>query len=377
MIPNSPGPLGETPVLLVIDPQSDFLNPDGAVYCPSSSVSDTETVVENIQTLVSSARNADIPIVWTKESHRHDMADYGAELLSAEVEQTVAGTHGEQFITALDVSEGELPPAYDRSIRPIQNSNILIEIQCQILDVTKHINLHSPSKWTSMVDLNNASLIGASPALLVIDPQNDFLHSDGDLYCSATSNDQPVAEVVSKINRLVETARNVDIPVIWSKESHRHDGTDRGTELLWENATHTGINSWGEEFYDNLAVDEDSMRPGEYIVTKRRYNLFHGTDLEHLLKTFETDTVILTGVTTSVCVHYTAQGALERDYVFRTIKECTAEETAELHESGLRCQNNIQPGGVQPFARILDEMESYSGNPVVNKLKSDGKITNR
>jgi nicotinamidase-related amidase len=180
--------------------------------------------------------------------------------------------------------------------------------------------------------------------------------------------------VIFKINRLVETARDVDIPVIWSKESHRHDGTDRGTELLWENATHTESDTWGENFHNQLAVNEESMNSGEYIVKKRRYNLFYGTDLMHLLNMFDTDTVILTGVTTSVCVQYTAQGALERDYVFRTVRECTAEKTIELHKAGLKCQDNIQSGGVQSFDQIIDKMEMYPGNDVVSNLKSDGKI---
>jgi nicotinamidase-related amidase len=78
MIPTDPGTIGETPALLIIDPQHDFLDPDGAVYCPSSSVSDTEQVINNINTLVSAARDAELPVIWTKEIHRPDHADYGA-----------------------------------------------------------------------------------------------------------------------------------------------------------------------------------------------------------------------------------------------------------------------------------------------------------
>ena len=222
--------------------------------------------------------------------------------------------------------------------------------------------------------LNQESLIGTSPVLLVIDAQNDFLHPDGDVYCSACSGDQSITEVISKINELVKIARDVDMPIIWSKESHRRDGTDRGTELLRETTTHTERDTWGESFHNQLAIKKNSINPAEYIIHKRRYNLFHGTDLRHLLNTFGVDTIILTGVTTSVCVHYTAQGAVEQDYVFRTVEECTAETTSELHDAGLKCQSNIQSGGVQPFNLIKDEMDAYSGNDAVSKLKSDGEI---
>lgn len=220
-----------------------------------------------------------------------------------------------------------------------------------------------------MNPFDSNQLIGDRPALLIIDPQRDFLHPDGDLYCSVTSDGSDPSVIIERINEVVELARDNDIPIIWSKERHRTDGSDRGTESLWESATHTTCGTWGEEFVNDLNVETDALGPAEYVVKKRRYNLFHGTDLNHLLRTFDIDTVLLTGVTTSVCVHYTAQGALERDYVFRTIKDCTADETEELHEAGLRCQNHLQPGGIQTLSNIHTELAEYEGNPVVEQIK--------
>jgi nicotinamidase-related amidase len=223
MLPSDPGPIGTTPALLVIDPQRDFLSPDGAVYCPSSSVGDTTQVVENVRDLVEAARAADVPIVWTKESHRPDYADYGAELLSVEQDHTIAGTDGEQFVETLGVREGELPPA-------------------------------------------------------------------------------------------------------------------------------------------------------EYLVRKRRYNCFHNTDLAHLLSTFGVDTLVLAGVTTNVCVHYTAQGAHERDYVFRVVEECTAGTSQALHDAALEMLDYLQPGGVQSLAAVTDAFEGYDGNEVVSRVKETGSV---
>ena len=222
-----------------------------------------------------------------------------------------------------------------------------------------------------MAPFSSDRLIGDQPALLVIDPQRDFLHPDGDIFCGVTSDGSDSSAVIERINDVVALARDQDVPIIWSKERHRADGSDRGTELMWEDATHTTCGTWGEDLVDDLAVDTDALGPAEYVVEKRRYNLFHGTDLDHLLRHFDIDTVILTGVTTSVCVHYTAQGALERDYVFRTVEDCTADETEELHEAGLRCQDHLQPGGVQPLAAITAELAEYEGNPVVEQLKTE------
>ena len=224
MLPPDPGPIGETPALLVIGPQRDFLSPDGAVYCPSSSVTSTERVVENIRTLVAAARAADVPVIWTKESHRPDYADYGAELLSIEQDHTIAGTDGEKFLETLDVAESELPPA-------------------------------------------------------------------------------------------------------------------------------------------------------EYLVRKRRYNCFHNTDLAHLLSTFDVDTLLIAGVTTNVCVHYTAQGAHERDFVFRVVEECTAGTSQQLHDAALEMTGYLQPGGVQPLGAVEAELAEYGGNEIVSRVKSTGSVT--
>lgn len=227
----------------------------------------------------------------------------------------------------------------------------------------------------NMNPFSSDHLIGERPALLVIDPQRDFLHPDGDLFCGVTSDGSDSSVVIERINDVVTLARERDVPIIWSKERHRADGSDRGSELLWEDPTHTTCGTWGEDFVDELDVETDALDPAEYVVEKRRYNLFHGTDLDHLLSHFAIDTVILTGVTTSVCVHYTAQGALERDYVFRTIEDCTADETAELHEAGLRCQDHLQPGGVQSLETISAELAEYEGNPVVEQRKAEAVPT--
>ena len=222
---------------------------------------------------------------------------------------------------------------------------------------------------------NTDRFIGENPALLVIDPQRDFVHPDGEIYCGHASEGVDPDGLADRINDLVATGRESDIPIIWSKERHRPDGADRGTELMWDNATHTTCGTWGEEFIDDLDVNVDDLEPAEYTVDKRRYNLFHGTDLGHLLRVYDIDTVVLTGVTTSVCVHYTAQGALERDYVFRTVEECTADETPELHQAGLRCQDHLQPNGVVALEAIRDEFVEYEGNPTVAEVKSESMVS--
>jgi Amidases related to nicotinamidase len=94
----------------------------------------------------------------------------------------------------------------------------------------------------------------------------------------------------------------------------------------------------------------------------------------HLLSTFEVDTVLIAGVTTNVCVHYTAQGAHERDFVFRVVEECTAGTSQSLHNAALEMLDYLQPGGVQSLRLVIAALKKYPGSPVVEKIKEDGSV---
>lgn len=214
---------------------------------------------------------------------------------------------------------------------------------------------------------------GERPALLVIDPQRDFLDPDGAVYCPSSSV-EGTDRVVENIGRLVEAARAADIPIVWTKESHRADGADYGAEALSTEATHTVAGTDGEKLLRTLDVTAAELPAGEYLVTKRRYNCFHNTDLSHLLATYDVDTLLLAGVTTNVCVHYTAQGAHERDFVFRVVEECTAGTSQRLHDAALEMLAYLQPGGVQSLDAVTAALDDEEGNELVRRVKETGSV---
>lgn len=215
--------------------------------------------------------------------------------------------------------------------------------------------------------------IGKQPALVVIDPQNDFLEKDGAVYCPSSSVGD-IDTVIENIRQLVHTARKAQIPIIWTKESHRPDLSDYGAELLSVEEEHTIDGTNGEEISSAFDISEGDLPAGEYLIKKRRYNCFHNTDLNHLLSTFEIDTLLIAGVTTNVCVHYTAQGAHERDYVFRVVEEATAGTNQHLHDAALEMLDYLQPGGVQQLADVASELENYGGNDILRRVKSEGSV---
>ena len=216
-------------------------------------------------------------------------------------------------------------------------------------------------------------MIGIRPALVVIDPQVDFLNEDGSVYCPSSSVSD-TETVIENIKTLVQAARESEISIIWTKESHRPDFADYGAEILSAELQHTMAGTEGERIISAFDVTENDLPASEYFIKKRRYNCFHNTDIDHLLSTFDIDTLLIAGVTTNVCVHYTAQGAHERDYIFRVVEECTAGTSQHLHEAAIDMLDYLQPGGVQSLSDVTSALDTYEGNEIVSRVKSTGDV---
>ncbi len=219
------------------------------------------------------------------------------------------------------------------------------------------------------------SPIGNKPALIVVDAQEGGSDSDHPMYSGSGSVDGGREAIIKNIDTVVEHAREADIPIIWGKELHRTDFVDYGAELESCEPEHGLYGSESEQIHGTLSFDETNMNPAEYIVVKRRYNFFHRTDLEHILRSYDIDTVILVGFMTNICVHYTAHGAHEHDYAFRVVEEATGAPTPELHEIGLTCIEYLQPRGLRSLSEVTDGLYGYEGNPLVQRVKETGKLT--
>jgi ureidoacrylate peracid hydrolase len=89
--------------------------------------------------------------------------------------------------------------------------------------------------------------------------------------------------------------------------------------------------SWEGDFYGDVRP-----RPGDPIVTKHRYDAFYKTDLETILRANGVRTVVMTGVSTNVCVETTARAAFIRDYYVVLVADGTAAYSTEEHDKSLK-----------------------------------------
>ena len=138
----------------------------------------------------------------------------------------------------------------------------------------------------------------ARTALVVIDMQNDFVKQGGGLLV-------PDAEsTVPAVRRLLDLARAARMRVVYSQDTHRCGDPEW---QLWPEHCREG--SWGWEIIAELAPEADDV-----VLRKLRHDVFYGTPLDHLLRLWGIDTLIICGTVANLCVHYTAASAALRWY---------------------------------------------------------------
>ena len=135
-------------------------------------------------------------------------------------------------------------------------------------------------------------------ALVVVDMQNDFVREGGSLQV-------PDAEAtIPAISGLLDLARAHGMRVVYSQDTHR-DG-DPEWQIWPEHAREGG---WGWQLVAELTPAED-----ETVLRKVRYDAFYGTPLDHLLRLWGINTLVICGTVANICVHYTAASAALRWY---------------------------------------------------------------
>jgi nicotinamidase-related amidase len=148
----------------------------------------------------------------------------------------------------------------------------------------------------------------ARTALIVVDMQNDFVSEGGTLRV-------PDAEAtIPAIGALLTLARSSGMRVVFSQDTHR-DGDPEWK--IWPEHAREG--TWGWEIVEALAP-----LPEETVLRKVRYDAFYGTPLDHLLRLWAVDTLVLCGTVANICVHYTAASAALRWYDVIVVKDAVS-----------------------------------------------------
>ncbi|TLX88545.1 MAG: cysteine hydrolase [Thaumarchaeota archaeon] len=200
-----------------------------------------------------------------------------------------------------------------------------------------------------------------NPALLIVDMQNGFV-SKGGSYDLMGLNVSRYCEVVPYLKRLVAFCRRVKIPIFYSQAVREESGIDlltRSHRILpksrEERIKKRPIcirGSWDAEIVDELMPSLD-----DHVVIKRRDSVFQDTEVEVWLRSLGIDSIIFSGIDTSICVESSLRDAFNHGYDVVLISDATASNNLDHYNSTL---DNIR--NYYGLVMNLDEFTSNSNN---------------
>ena len=166
-------------------------------------------------------------------------------------------------------------------------------------------------------------------ALVIIDMQRDFLEPGG--FGDALGNDvSKLQAIVPSLQALLATFRERGLPVIHTQECHQPDLSDCPLAKLRRGGGGLKIGDKGpmgrilvKGEPGNSIIAELAPIPGETVIAKPGKGAFYRTSLQQVLTEKGISHLLLTGVTTEVCVQTTMREANDRGYECLLVEDCT------------------------------------------------------
>lgn len=148
--------------------------------------------------------------------------------------------------------------------------------------------------------------------------------------------------IIPNLQRLLEESRKRRFPIIFACDSFLEgDFIFKGRMKV-----HSLRGTKGAEVVEDL-----NPKPTDIILPKRRFSAFFKTDLDQTLRTLGVETIVVTGITTEVCVLMTAMDGLSHDFSVILLEDCSASRKKEFHQG---CLDLYRDFALYPLLRIMN-----------------------
>ena len=193
-----------------------------------------------------------------------------------------------------------------------------------------------------IMSLRNRDLHANAPdksefALLMIDVINDLEFDDGERLL------EQALPMAHRLAELKQRARRRGVPVIYSNDNFGKWRSD--FQCLLKHCLEDGVR--GEKVAELLRPDDD-----DYFVLKPKHSGFFSTTLDTLLRYLEAQTLIITGVTTDICVLFTANDAYMRDFNLIVPADCVAAVDSDESTRALHHMQKVLKADIRPSSEI-------------------------
>lgn len=147
-------------------------------------------------------------------------------------------------------------------------------------------------------------------ALIVVDMVYDFTDENGLVYYPQNK------QILPNIQRVIDTCRSNGALIVFMQHRYRQGKPDKNLVNMRPNC----IEGTGGEAIDRSLT----VRDEDYVIQKRRYSAFFGTDLDLVLREHDIRNLIVVGTKTNCCIRATVSDAYHLDYTVYVVRECVA-----------------------------------------------------